>query len=563
MSEYYRELLESADTDIGVLPGSVYQAALPWPVAWLRHCLISRLPAESRLLARHQAAMRRRLGHWGDVFFVYTSLLGTHSFFLIFLPLTFWLGSQRNGRGLVAVTAIGCWMASVVKDLLCLPRPYAPPMRRLAIGTHHLEYGFPSTHTTNCVSMALYGFLLLRDRTNAALAPDSYLPPVPSWVPVVIGLALAVYAVSVAYGRVYAGMHSLMDVTGGALLGAGVIPVQRALQHWLEPYLVNPSLWVPSSITAVFLLLVTIHPQPVEDCPCFEDAVAFMAVLAGVNLGRWFDFRVGWLPVDDDPLHMRAKMDLFVPRVASRLTRGHGAVSAAVEMPFDFWQNHINPILGVPPLGANEAWRPRASVIVPVLVVVLGIAQMIIVRLVAKSISRALLPPLFNAAQKASRGLAMLPRRHYTPAQEYGGVVPQRALSPTPSILDDYEWRVPTPVPQSPGPGPLPHPGIRARSPLSARALASSPLQLSATALEVADTTALAGKQDAASIPGEDGPDILHRRRPERSMTGSSAASASASAVDTPVEDDHPPKPVIILHYDVDGKSSIPHPPLA
>lgn len=37
----------------------------------------------------------------------------------------------------------------------------------------------------------------------------------------------------------------------------------------------------------VCLLLVHYHPQPVDDCPCFEDAIAFVSVILGVVLCRW------------------------------------------------------------------------------------------------------------------------------------------------------------------------------------------------------------------------------------------------------------------------------------
>jgi membrane-associated phospholipid phosphatase len=43
-----------------------------------------------------------------------------------------------------------------MQDLLCVPRPYTPPVERLSISSHGLEYGFPSTHSTNAVSISLY-----------------------------------------------------------------------------------------------------------------------------------------------------------------------------------------------------------------------------------------------------------------------------------------------------------------------------------------------------------------------------------------------------------------------
>jgi len=32
---------------------------------------------------------------------------------------------------------------------------------------------------------------------------------------------------------------------------------------------------------------VHFHPQPVDDCPCFEDAIAFVSVILGGFVARW------------------------------------------------------------------------------------------------------------------------------------------------------------------------------------------------------------------------------------------------------------------------------------
>lgn len=44
---------------------------------------------------------------------------------------------------------------------------------------------------------------------------------------------------------------------------------------------------VPSFIVPICLFLVSVHPEPVDDCPCFEDAIAFVATSAGCCLGQW------------------------------------------------------------------------------------------------------------------------------------------------------------------------------------------------------------------------------------------------------------------------------------
>jgi hypothetical protein len=35
------------------------------------------------------------------------------------------------------------------------------------------------------------------------------------------------------------------------------------------------------------LLAINQHPQPVDDCPCFEDAIAFFSVVLGSLVGKW------------------------------------------------------------------------------------------------------------------------------------------------------------------------------------------------------------------------------------------------------------------------------------
>lgn len=50
---------------------------------------------------------------------------------------------------------------------------------------------------------------------------------------------------------------------------------------------------VPSVLVPLCLLLVHYHPQPVDDCPCFEDAIAFVSVILGVYLARWHSVYAG------------------------------------------------------------------------------------------------------------------------------------------------------------------------------------------------------------------------------------------------------------------------------
>jgi hypothetical protein len=44
---------------------------------------------------------------------------------------------------------------------------------------------------------------------------------------------------------------------------------------------------VPVVLIPLALVMVNQHPQPVDDCPCFEDAIAFVSVVLGSLLARW------------------------------------------------------------------------------------------------------------------------------------------------------------------------------------------------------------------------------------------------------------------------------------
>jgi membrane-associated phospholipid phosphatase len=61
-----------------------------------------------------------------------------------------------------------------------------------------LEYGFPSTHSTNSISVALFLISIACEK----LSPES-----PARLITVI--ACAIYAVSVVFGRIYCGMHTV------------------------------------------------------------------------------------------------------------------------------------------------------------------------------------------------------------------------------------------------------------------------------------------------------------------------------------------------------------------
>ncbi|VDB87849.1 unnamed protein product [Peniophora sp. CBMAI 1063] len=365
----------------GCLPDEAYENALPPIRLAVRKRLVRCVEWESRVLGRWQAKLRNV---WLDRYFLTTSMLGTHTFFMLFLPSLFYFGHDTTGRGLTYVSALGVYATSFFKDFACSPRPYAPPVTRLTIGSHHLEYGFPSSHTANSTSMAL--FLLAR---VYPLWVDSTLST-PAFS--VIGAFLLFYVFTIIGGRLYLGMHGFVDCTMGFTLGVGMWLIQILYMPILEDWLRASGWMAPLTTLGVILLMVNQHPQPVDDCPCFEDAIAFMSVALGILLSVWAYAHVPFFnTVNFVTLHPGYQLDT----------------------PRDY-----------------AIWTLFA-----VIKLVAGILAIFAWRLIAKPTAQSVLPPFFRFLARFVRPLELPNRRHYTPATEYAHHPPHN-LRPIPSMLD-------------------------------------------------------------------------------------------------------------------------------
>lgn len=185
--------------------------------------------------------------------------------------------------------AAGIFFTGFVKDMLCLPRPLSPPLARITMsGSAALEYGFPSSHSSNAVSVAFYALYKFHS------AREQYNPNV------FIALQVLCYwfAISIVFGRLYCGMHGFLDVIIGSIFGVVIAIAQLIYEHSFDSWLFGESPLPPIIITLVILVLVRIHPEPADDCPCFDDTVSFVAVVIGINIGAWHYALTG-LAIDD------------------------------------------------------------------------------------------------------------------------------------------------------------------------------------------------------------------------------------------------------------------------
>ncbi|KAJ1964391.1 Long-chain base-1-phosphate phosphatase [Dispira parvispora] len=228
---------------------------------------------ETPYLVRFQ----RRVRHYRtiDLYFILTSLLGNHNFFLVGLPMLFWMGWTYFARSLVVLVLGVTFLSGWVKDWLCLPRPPAPPVVRLTWNeAHGFEYGFPSTHTCYSVSVGL--FLLT---WSEQLAVDW------QWGARVL---IAMLVLSICVGRLYCGMHSLTDVTGGLVMGVAWWSVFHSGWPVVDQYITSGDISVPFTLIALILVSLQTFPYAGGPCPCYQDCFASIGVIFGILLGTWF-----------------------------------------------------------------------------------------------------------------------------------------------------------------------------------------------------------------------------------------------------------------------------------
>ncbi|KAI9602369.1 hypothetical protein H4Q26_001657 [Puccinia striiformis f. sp. tritici PST-130] len=151
------------------------------------------------------------------------------------------------GRSQVYILGMSVYFTGVLKDLFCIPRPYSPPIQRLSISNHASEYGFPSSHSATSASTFLMGFQYALNLQSIFHQFGLYL-----------GLIPTVFAWSI---------HQFFG---------------EIVERWAT----SPQTSVPLILIISGLILTAAYPQPVDDCPCFEDSTAFVAVSVGVMIGH-------------------------------------------------------------------------------------------------------------------------------------------------------------------------------------------------------------------------------------------------------------------------------------
>ena len=186
--------------------------------------------------------------------------------------------TMADSYRMVHILASGVFFTGMLKDFFSLPRPLSPPLHRITMsGSAALEYGFPSTHSANAVSVAVYALYAIHH-------PDCQLQETTKTILEVVSYS---YAVSIILGRLYCGMHGFIDVIIGSIMGALISVIECTYGAQFDQWLYNSTWKAPATVALIIIVLIRIHPEPADDCPCFDDSVSFAGTYIGIELGGW------------------------------------------------------------------------------------------------------------------------------------------------------------------------------------------------------------------------------------------------------------------------------------
>ena len=195
-------------------------------------------------------------------------------FYGVSLPIIMWMNPYL-GTHMTLLMAITQYIGNAMKDLVSAPRPSSLKYAEVRIAQtrtmvvnerekelNAAEYGFPSSHAMNSLAYNFYLAAALHKHGAVSDGAASY------WYGVVM-----VFVCTVALSRVYLGLHTPIDILGGAVAGLAVVTAYSRLQWaWgvLDVFLYEGRVsWRLAATGLSCLLLLRLHPTPESHTPSY------------------------------------------------------------------------------------------------------------------------------------------------------------------------------------------------------------------------------------------------------------------------------------------------------
>lgn len=190
-----------------------------------------------------------------DTLFRGSTFLGDEKFYLLLIPLLYWMVDKRLAMRLSFVYLGSAYLNNLLKAMFAVPRPAFPEVQVLDQAE---GYAFPSGHAQTTAT--IWGYL-------ATQVQHAWF-----WIVAVLVMFL------VALSRVYLGVHYPQDVLVGTLLALVIVVAYDWFVRTYSAHIAQLPLSAKLGLGfAVPLLLLAIHAE--------KDTVSAMAACLGLSTG--------------------------------------------------------------------------------------------------------------------------------------------------------------------------------------------------------------------------------------------------------------------------------------
>ena len=196
--------------------------------------------------------------------------LGDEPFFIAALPLMFWELDFSVGRRVMLVWGLQQYVGQLAKECLQLPRPRRGKVVAQLESHYAVEYGWPSTHAANAVSMPWLLVYL------------AYVANVPHATLGVVAAIACTWTVSCSLSRFYMGVHTSADVRAGLLLGLVFLAAGITFGADVDAELVS-SRWTRTLAPLLMAGMVAVYPRPKR--PVWVSSPGDTATILGAAFG--------------------------------------------------------------------------------------------------------------------------------------------------------------------------------------------------------------------------------------------------------------------------------------
>jgi hypothetical protein len=207
-----------------------------------------------------------------NIFFRAASACGEEIFSL--MPVMIWFAYPLSHSFLTNFVFL-LLVGQIVKDVFKLPRPSSNGTGILKLGDQHFEteYGFPSTHTmTGFLPLSVVLYFL---RHGTVIGYDV-------WV------VCSLYIISIALSRLYLGVHSVVDVSAGLILGASLTVMLHCFGDNYVDYFIFYRVEGILVIAAATLTFLLFYPRPRPWRAGFGTSAQILGSWIGGAVSMWY-----------------------------------------------------------------------------------------------------------------------------------------------------------------------------------------------------------------------------------------------------------------------------------